>query len=226
LCLTKRIFYKKIKKNILLYSYLHLLTFLQTHFHSHLYLHSPKQPKLPYIKALKLHPNRHSPGHLNHLRLATAPKRAHLAPTDSFNELRLACAKLARKQANTSLALRLAAEQLQALYAKFLPDTRPASADALFGNLKRLARSLPASLSLREQVVWLETEREAAKLLYQLSPSKLDSVEILTCSIAHCAQKYLLLSSQQQQQQSVIASSFFLINYLIHNQRFQLCAIT
>ena len=159
---------------------------------------------------MKLHPNRHSPGHLNHLRLATAPKQAkQLAPADSFGELRLACAKLARKQANTSLALRLAAEQLRALYAKFLPDTfLPASADALFGSLKCLARSLPASLSLGEQVVWLETEREAAKLLYQLSPSKLDSVEILTCSIAHYAQKYLLLSSQQQQQQSVIAFFF------------------
>ena len=133
-----------------------------------------KSIDLPFIKSIKLDSNKHNAGYLNHLRLVTQSK--HTYP-DLFNDFRISLVRLARKQENTNLAMRLITEQVDNLYSRFLSSDQTPSENP-FESLKYLSSKLLSTLNSSDQLLVLESELETAKLMYVINSNKLDSIEV------------------------------------------------
>ena len=140
-------------------------------------------PQVPFMKALKFDPNKHSPNCINNFKLL-------IQSSDSLHlsDFRLASARLARKQLNFNLASRLIIEQLDLMQSR--PTVATTTSETNFDTIKHLLEEnnyLFQKSNQQNRILLLESELETAKLLYELSindKSKLlDSISILVNSI-------------------------------------------
>ncbi len=103
--------------------------------------------------------------------------------------MRLASARLARKQMNYNLASRLITEHLSIMHSK--PNMNPNNSSNIYENIKSLLKEnsqlFIKTTNQQTRIQLLECELEAAKLLYEVSKNEkkktTDSISILVNSI-------------------------------------------
>jgi len=138
-----------------------------------------RQPdaSLPFIKSLKLDASSTSLKHLTHLMLIV---QRRLSKSDAFSDLRLATARLARKQDNLRLAERLLSGQVRALRTRAgLEEVVEAGgASGFLADYAQLSERVAAGHGAQLSLV--ESEFEAAKLLKRLGGQlRLDCLELM-----------------------------------------------
>lgn len=130
---------------------------------------------MPFIKSLKFDANKHSAKHLNNLKLIIHAKQTN--ESDSFSDHRIAAAQLARKQQNVSLASRLMTEQIDCLYSKLLSNFENPHED-IYESIKYLGANMNVNLDSGLQLLHMESEFEAAKLLKKNEIKIIKSIEV------------------------------------------------
>lgn len=90
--------------------------------------------------------------------------------------IRIASIRLARKQQNLQLASRLVNEQVDSLYRRFL-SVENSQDNSVLDSFRYLSDQ-SINLNNEQQLAIMESEFEAAKLLYHTNEKKLDGVEV------------------------------------------------
>lgn len=140
------------------------------------------------MKSLKFDPNKHNSKCINNFRLLIHNNNNSQSDSIQLSDLRLASARLARKQMNYSLASRLITEHLSIMHSK---PINPNSPQNIFESVKSLLKEnsqlFLKTTNQQSRIQLLECELEAAKLLFELSRNEKknnsDSISILVDSI-------------------------------------------